>query len=90
MLKQRASQVPRIKFLLFAGFQRKIKINASGLNKQSAMSPHFNFFFFLWNLVKKKKWMVIGPNVNVKVIYKFLVKQFNALNLKKLKCFHIP
>lgn len=34
--------------------------------------------------------MAIGPNVNVKVIYKFLVKQFNALNLKKLKCFHIP
>jgi|LauGreDrversion4_2_1035121.scaffolds.fasta_scaffold325332_1 hypothetical protein len=34
--------------------------------------------------------MTIGPNVNVNVTYKFLVKQFNVLNLKKLKCFHIP
>lgn len=34
--------------------------------------------------------MAIGPKVNVKVTYKFLVKQINALNLKKLKCFHIP
>jgi hypothetical protein len=31
--------------------------------------------------------MAIEPNVNIIRAYKFLVKQFNVLNLKKLKCF---
>ena len=31
--------------------------------------------------------MAIGPNVNVTATYKFLVKQFNGRNFKKLKCF---
>ena len=31
--------------------------------------------------------MTIGPNVNIIRTYKFLVKRFNMLNLKKLKYF---
>ncbi len=31
--------------------------------------------------------MTIGSNLNIIRTYKFLVKQFNVLNLKKLKCF---